>query len=105
MRAEGFDVVVRDVPQDMLNQIKARAGISPQMASCHTATVEGYVVEGHVPGADVRLLLAERPAALGLSAPGMPIGSPGMEMGAARDPYDVILIGLDGETAVFSSYR
>lgn len=105
MRAEGFDVAVRDVPQDLLNQIKARAGVSPDVASCHTAAVEGYVVEGHVPAADVRRLLAERPAARGLSVPGMPVGSPGMEMGAARDPYDVILIGLDGATSVFSSYR
>ena len=72
---------------------------------CHTAEVQGYAIEGHVPAADVRRLLEERPAGVrGLSVPGMPIGSPGMEMGDRRDPYDVIAFGEDGET-VFTEYR
>jgi hypothetical protein len=65
--------------------------------------IDGYVVEGHVPAEDVRRLLAERPRALGLSVPGMPVGSPGMEMGARKDPYDVLLLLPGGATTVFAS--
>ncbi|HMB77954.1 MAG TPA: DUF411 domain-containing protein, partial [Kiloniellaceae bacterium] len=84
--------------------LKARSGISPKLSSCHTAFVEGYVVEGHVPADDVRRLLAERPEALGLALPGMPIGSPGMEMGSRRDPFDTLLIRRDGATEVFAHH-
>jgi hypothetical protein len=105
MRAAGFDVTARDVTQGALARIKAQTGLTPELASCHTAMVEGYVVEGHVPAADVRRLLDERPDALGLTVPGMPIGSPGMEMGDARDAYDVLLVRRDGGATVFSAYR
>ena len=74
------------------------------MQSCHTARVDGYTIEGHVPAADIKRLLNERPAARGLAVPGMPSGSPGMENGA-YDPYDVLLIGRDGKTSVFSSHN
>jgi hypothetical protein len=67
--------------------------------------VEGYVVEGHVPAQDVLRLLAQRPKALGLAVPGMPIGSPGMEQGAQRDPYDVLLVSAEGGTTVWRAYR
>jgi hypothetical protein len=103
-RAAGFDAAVADMADETLYALKARAGLRPEHWSCHTAMVEGYVIEGHVPAADVRRLLAERPAALGLAVPGMPVGSPGMEMGGRVDPHDVLLVGRDGATAVFASH-
>lgn len=74
------------------------------MVSCHTAVVEGYVIEGHVPAADIRKLLDESPDAVGLAVPGMPIGSPGMDFGDDREAFDVFLILQDGTTEVFSTY-
>lgn len=103
MRAAGFTVQTRDVDQDALWRAKAMAGVTPETASCHTAMIDGYVIEGHVPAEDVRRLLAERPRALGLAVPGMPIGSPGMEMGGRKDAYDVVLLKAGGATEVFSS--
>ncbi|MFO7857282.1 MAG: DUF411 domain-containing protein [Paracoccaceae bacterium] len=100
----GFEVTARDLDQDALSRLKARAGLSPELASCHTGFVDGYVLEGHVPAADVKALLAERPAALGLAVPGMPVGSPGMEMGGRRDPFDTLLIGREGGVTVFRSH-
>jgi hypothetical protein len=79
-----------------------------KFGSCHTALVQGYVVEGHVPVADIQRLLKEKPRALGLSVPGMPIGSPGMDgpaYGGRRDPYQVLLIQRDGSTSVFNTYQ
>jgi hypothetical protein len=102
MRAAGFTVPMRDVYQDTLWRAKAMAGVRPETASCHTAIIDGYVVEGHVPAEDVRRLLAERPRALGLAVPGMPIGSPGMEVGAQKEAYEVLLLKAGGGTEVFS---
>ena len=104
LRAAGFETEVRDVEQAALDALKAKLGIAPEYASCHTATIEGYVVEGHVPAEDIWRLLAERPEARGLAVPGMPVGSPGMEMGDVRDPYDTLLLGRDGEASVFASH-
>ncbi len=99
----GFEVETVDLPD--LSAIKRDLGIPPGVASCHTATVGGYAIEGHVPASDVRRLLAEQPDAAGLSVPGMPIGSPGMEVpGRAPDNYDVLLVGRDGRTSVFASH-
>ena len=75
------------------------------MTSCHTGEIEGYIVEGHVPVADIRKLLDERPDAVGLAVPGMPYGSPGMGPEDAREAYDVFLIRRDGSTEVFSRYK
>lgn len=83
--------------------IKARLGVPAGAASCHTALIGGYVIEGHVPVEDIRRLLAEQPAARGLAAPGMPMGSPGMEMGTPMR-YDVLLIARDGTTRVFATH-
>jgi hypothetical protein len=91
MRAAGFAVAVREVAD--LQPVKVANGVPAALWSCHTARVDGYVVEGHVPAADVRRLLAERPPARGLAAPGMPPSSPGMDMPGT--PYDVVL--FDGE--------
>ena len=86
---------------------RARLGMPQKFGSCHTALVQGYVIEGHVPVADIQRLLKEKPKALGLSVPGMPIGSPGMDgpaYGGRRDAYQVLLIQRDGSTTVFNTY-
>ena len=104
MAADGFEIRVEHADWTELDALKARLGVAPAHAGCHTATVEGYVVEGHVPAADVRRMLAERPEAVGIAVPGMPVGSPGMEMGGRVDPYDVVLITAPDEGEVFSSH-
>ena len=102
MRAAGFEVQVNEVED--LSVVKRMAAVPADLESCHTARVGGYTVEGHVPAADIIILLDEQPDAHGLVVPGMPSGSPGMENGE-RDPYDVLLLKRDGETEVFSSHR
>jgi hypothetical protein len=101
MRGAGFEVQTHDM-LDVTPQ-KQRLGVPAQLASCHTAEVGGYVIEGHVPADDVRRLLAARPDAVGLAVPGMPMGSPGMEFGAP-EPYDVIVFRRDGTAGVFASH-
>lgn len=96
MTASGFRAEVTHVED--LAPLKERFGVPMALQSCHTALIDGYVVEGHVPAAELHRLLAERPAAAGLAVPGMPLGSPGMEMGEQRDPFDVVLFGPDGST-------
>ena len=105
MRAAGFEVAVQDVSRHRLDRLKRRIGLARKHASCHTAAVEGYVIEGHVPAGDVQRLLDERPAALGLAVPGMPVGSPGMEMGDRREPFDTLLVGADGSARIFERHR
>ena len=101
MKANGFQVEVHDVND--LQAIKAEHGISPRLGSCHTALVDGYVVEGHVPADLVRQMLDERPDIAGLSVPGMVVGSPGMEVpGQRAQPYDVIAFDANGRTAVYA---
>lgn len=104
MSRAGFSTDTRDVDQDALYALKARSGITPELASCHTAFVDGYFVEGHVPARDVQRLLGERPDAIGLSVPGMPIGSPGMEMGNQREAFDTLLVLRDGSIEVFERH-
>lgn len=101
MREAGFTVVSHDT-NDM-NAVKHEHGITQDIGSCHTATVGGYVLEGHVPAADVKRLLAERPAVAGLAVPGMPMGSPGME-GIYRDKFNVVAFDSTGGRSVFASY-
>jgi hypothetical protein len=102
LRRAGFTVEVTETAQ--MNTVKARLGVPRDLASCHTAEVAGYVVEGHVPAAEVRRLLAERPKAIGLAVPGMPVGSPGMEVsGREPDFYEVILFGAEGRSS-FARY-
>lgn len=101
MKENGYDVVVHE--QQNLQSIKEKAGILPGQGSCHTAFIGDYVIEGHVPASDVDRLLAERPDAKGLTVPGMPVGSPGMEMGSRVDAYDVLLFDEEG-TEVFSHH-
>ncbi|MEW9920895.1 DUF411 domain-containing protein [Marimonas sp. MJW-29] len=104
LQQAGFSVTSEPSAGVALYRAKAARGIPPDMASCHTADVEGYVIEGHVPVADIRRLLAERPDAIGLAVPGMPYGSPGMGPEEKREAYDVLLIRRDGTTEVFTSY-
>ena len=105
LQREGFCVTTETSFGTALFRQKAARGIPPAMASCHTADVGGYVVEGHVPPADIRRLLAERPDAVGLAVPGMPFGSPGMGPEDRREAYDVYLIRHDGTIEVFASYE
>ena len=101
LEANGFKTVVHDL--DDLSSIKQNHGVRANYASCHTAVVDGYVVEGHVPADAIQRLLNERPDVTGLAVPGMPIGSPGMEQGDRRDPYDVLTFdGRTGQTEVFT---
>jgi hypothetical protein len=101
LEAAGFPVTAINTPR--MNAVKARLGVPHDLAACHTAEVDGYVVEGHVPAAAIDRLLAERPSAKGLAVPGMPIGSPGME-GGEPEVYDVILFGPQGNR-VFGKFR
>jgi hypothetical protein len=103
LQKAGFQTQVQDF--DDLTPIKERLGVPASLSSCHTAEVDGYFIEGHVPAADIRKLLSERPKAKGLTVPGMPAGSPGMEVPSGRvDPYEVLLVNKDGSTSVFTSY-
>jgi hypothetical protein len=101
LRENGFSVTVRE--QDDLDPVKALLGIPDALQACHTATVGGYVIEGHVPARDIRRLLDEQPRGIGLAVPGMPVGSPGMEQGGAQEPYQVLLFGAGG-VPVFNAY-
>lgn len=102
LRQSGFEVLTHDVPDT--TPVRDKLGLPQQYSSCHTASLGAYVVEGHVPAQELRRLLREKPKARGLAVPGMPVGSPGMEMGHARDAYDVLLVLPDGKARVYQSY-
>jgi hypothetical protein len=103
LKAEGFAVEV--IETTALDRVKAKLGVPNDLAACHTAEVEGYVIEGHVPAVAIRRLLSEKPQAKGLAVPGMPVGSPGMEVaGAQADVYDVVLFGAFGKR-VFARFE
>lgn len=106
LESSGFAVRVHEVGD--LDGARRQLGMPERYASCHTAKIAGYLLEGHVPAADIRRLLAEKPKAIGLAVPGMPVGSPGMDgpvYNGRRDPYDVLLVQGDGLARVFASYR
>lgn len=103
LKAAGFAVTVTDVNDTSV--ARKKHGLPDKFGSCHTAVVAGYVVEGHVPANDIKKLLAMKPVAIGIAVPGMPVGSPGMEMGARKDPYQVLLVDKQGRERVFSSYN
>jgi len=102
LRLNGFAVRGLDVREP--GEYRRRHGMPDALGSCHTARVEGYTIEGHVPAREIRRLLKERPDAVGLSVPGMPVGSPGMEQGGRVDPYEVLLVARDGRTTVYARY-
>lgn len=106
MESNGFKVKAHDVAST--TEVRERLGLPQSYGSCHTATVGGYVVEGHVPAGDVKRLLREKPAAVGVAVPGMPVGSPGMDgpgYGQRKDPFDVLLVGRDGKARTFQSHN
>lgn len=103
MKKHGF--VIKDIKTEAMDTIKREQGIPETLQSCHTALVDGYVVEGHVPAADVAAILNKRPKAVGLTVPGMPVGTPGMEMGGKKDPFTVLEFDRNGDTRVFHEYR
>ena len=102
LKAAGFSVDVTKT--DDTSAVRKRLGMPERLASCHTGVVDGYALEGHVPAADVKRLLAAKPQAVGLAVPGMPVGSPGMEYGDRKDPYKVLLVDRKGRETVFASY-
>jgi hypothetical protein len=105
LQANGFTVRTSERDDPALADLKAKHGIPATARSCHTALVNGYVIEGHVPAADVQRLLKERPAVVGLAVPGMPIGSPGMEVaGQPMQPFNVLAFDKAGQTRVFASH-
>lgn len=105
LEANGFQVKVHDSGN---TAARARLGVPDRLGSCHTAQIGGYALEGHVPARDIHRLLKERPKAVGLAVPGMPVGSPGMDgpvYGGRKDPYDVLLVQANGSTRVYQSYH
>jgi len=102
MKSAGFVVKVTEV--DDTAAARKRLGMPARFGSCHTATVDGYVLEGHVPAGEVKRLLEAGVKAIGLAVPSMPIGSPGMEMGTRKDPFQVLLIDHSGGASVYASY-
>jgi hypothetical protein len=104
LQANGFQVKVHDIGNAAARK---RLGMPEKLGSCHTALISGYAIEGHVPATDIHRLLKEKPSAAGLSVPGMPVGSPGMDApiyGGRKDPYDVLLVLKDGSTRTYQSY-
>jgi len=102
MEKSGFKV--RDIRTTNMDEVKERLHVPNHLMSCHTAIIGGYVIEGHVPATDVKRLLEKRPDARGLSVPGMPVGSPGMEYQGRRQAYDVLLFNDSGDAGIFSHY-
>ena len=102
MRTAGFMVKVTEVNDT--TAARKRLGLPDRYGSCHTATVGGYVLEGHVPAAEVKRLLASKPKAIGLAVPGMPPSAPGMDVPGRKDPYEVLLVDTSGQSTVFANY-
>ncbi len=104
MEENGYAVQVEDVND--LNKIKRDFQVPAELQSCHTAVVDGYILEGHVPVSEIERLLKERPPIAGLAVPGMPVGSPGMVVDGAQDqPYDVVAFDSTGQSEVYASYE
>ncbi len=102
MRSAGFTVTVSEVPDPAV--VSRKLGVPETLRSCHTTRIDGYVIEGHVPAADIRRLLREKPKAVGLSVAGMPMGAPGMEHGGHVQRFNTILIGRDGRQTVWARH-
>lgn len=102
LRKNGFAVTAKDTTD--VSSVKRTGRVPERLSSCHTAFVNGYVVEGHVPAADIHRMLRDRPKIAGIAVAGMPAGSPGMEVGGRKDPYDVVAFRRDGSTSVYASH-
>jgi hypothetical protein len=103
MEDNGFEVKTTDLSD--MQQIKNRFSVPRELSSCHTAVVGGYVVEGHVPAEEVKRMLVQQPQIVGLTVPGMPVGSPGMERGNQLDPYNVLAFSQNGRANIFAKYN
>ena len=103
LKEKGY--AVKSENTQMLPAMKEAIGVTSELASCHTAVVDGYFLEGHVPADDIKRLLEERPDIKGLAVPGMPIGSPGMEQGDIKERYDVMAVKKDGSTYIYSTHN
>ncbi|HEY9738332.1 MAG TPA: DUF411 domain-containing protein [Trichocoleus sp.] len=103
LKGQGFQVT--DYVREDMAAVKRELGVPSSMESCHTAVIDGYVIEGHVPAEDIRRLLRERPAAVGIAVPGMPVGTPGMEMSDRKDNFSVVLFTQNGQTTDFNRYE
>jgi len=101
---ERHGFTVKTIPTEEMAAVKTKIGVPDTLMSCHTTLVGGYVVEGHVPAADIKRLLAKKPRARGIAVAGMPIGAPGMEHGDHREPYSTMLIGKDGKATLFARH-
>ena len=101
---KGFNVTSEDRSGSLLTEFKIESGVPNYMMSCHTAKIDGYFIEGHVPASEIKRLMADRPDALGLAVPAMPYGSPGMGPEDEREAYDVFIVKTDGATEVFQHY-
>ena len=102
LKKSGFEVVTNDIKDTA--PIRQKLGLPAKFGSCHTAQLGAYVLEGHVPAQEIRRLMREKPQAVGLAVPGMPVGSPGMEVGNRQDAYNVLLVLADGSSRVYQSY-
>ena len=105
IQANGFRVEAKDVTDERVAAVGAESGVPGDLVGCHIARIGNYVVSGHVPADDIKKLLRDKPAVAGLAVPGMPAGSPGMEMGGRRDPYDVFAFTKDGRRTVYVPHR
>ena len=106
MKHAGFRATVTDMPQESLSRVKAKHNVPAAVHSCHTAVVNGYVIEGHVPASEVKRLLKEKTKVAGIAVPGMPLGSPGMEVsGVTAQPYDVLSFDAQGKTKVYATIK
>lgn len=103
MERHGFKVK-KDIKTDEMEALKAEYGVPAELASCHTATIDGYVLEGHIPADDIKALLAEQPDITGIAVPGMPLGSPGMEAGERKQDFAVVAFSKDAEVEVFQEH-
>jgi hypothetical protein len=96
---------VIDIKSNNMNELKQKYGIPEKLASCHTAIIDGYVIEGHVPADDIKQLVSQKLDIIGLTVPEMPVGTPGMEMGQRKDPFSVLTFDKNGNTTVFKKYE
>lgn len=102
---EEHHFTVTDIPTNNIQAMKQQYGVPANLASCHTAIIDGYVIEGHVPADDIKQLLINKPDIVGLTVPGMPVGTPGMEMGGRKDPFYVLQFNKDGQVKPFHTYQ
>jgi hypothetical protein len=102
LKAQGFKTT--DIKTEYMEAIKQKYNVPQDMASCHTGVINGYVIEGHVPGEDIKRLVSQKPNVVGIAVPGMPIGTPGMEVSNKKEPFNVVSFDKKGKLKVLSQY-